>query len=568
MKLSLKKKIMMLSIVPVCLLGVIVIILANTSLRASIIRQVENALKGTATATLAAYDQNSGTYMQANNGDIWKGSYNISSSEKLVDMIAEKSGMVVTFFYGKQRIMTSAVDKNGNRILGSPAGQVIEEKVLKGKSDYFSENVSIDGTYYYGYYIPVYQSGDNTQPIGMVFAGIERAKTMRKALGVIISLSIIVVVVMLVCIVLGSLLASTISRLLKGSIVTVQKVADGELNVAVSESVLKRSDEIGDLARAIQSLKDSLKTIIGNIKKNTSVVVGASDDLERTSHETSENMRSVKNSISEIMESAETQAGDTKSAFDNIHNMGSMITMTGDMAEQLNVHADYMLSSSDRATGSIDELKGINTEVKKVVDLIAELTRQTNDSANDIKKASEFISEIANQTSLLSLNASIEAARAGEAGKGFAVVAEEIQKLAEQSDDASGEIDSTVNNLIENSSQVVESMQHMQEVIENQNVHINSTEQKVLEVINELKESVQNIRSIKGSTKELEQARAEITDIVDTLSQIAQENVSSTEKAGNAITEVMDRFDNVSGLAKNLRGASDVLAKGIDDFVK
>lgn len=100
-------------------------------MRGSIIDQVKNSLKGTSIATLAAYDQNAGSYLEAENGDIWKGSYNISQSENLVDTIKSESGMEVTFFYGSKRIMTSALDKDGNRILGSPAGQVVTDQVLK-----------------------------------------------------------------------------------------------------------------------------------------------------------------------------------------------------------------------------------------------------------------------------------------------------------------------------------------------------------------------------------------------------------------------------------------------------
>ena len=132
MKLKLKSKILAVAILPALLLGVASIIITLTMVKNSLINEVKDSLKGTAAATLAAYDQNSGEYMKADNGNVWKGGYNISKSENLVDSIKEKSGMDVTFFYGSERIMTSAKDSNGERILGSKAGDVIVEKVLKG----------------------------------------------------------------------------------------------------------------------------------------------------------------------------------------------------------------------------------------------------------------------------------------------------------------------------------------------------------------------------------------------------------------------------------------------------
>ena len=119
MRMNLKNKILSIVILPLCLLGIVTIIITLTQTRGSLIEEVKVSLRGTAAATLAAYDQNSGDYMQAENGDVWKGGYNISKSEALLDNIKERSGMDVTFFYGSQRIMSSAKDANGERILGS-----------------------------------------------------------------------------------------------------------------------------------------------------------------------------------------------------------------------------------------------------------------------------------------------------------------------------------------------------------------------------------------------------------------------------------------------------------------
>lgn len=104
MKLTIRKKMLLCASVPICILGIIIVTITMTSLRSSIIRQVENSLKGIASATLAAYDQNSGAYMMTENGEVWKGGYNISASEKLLDSIKAKSDVEVTFFMERKEL--------------------------------------------------------------------------------------------------------------------------------------------------------------------------------------------------------------------------------------------------------------------------------------------------------------------------------------------------------------------------------------------------------------------------------------------------------------------------------
>ena len=357
------------------------------------------------------------------------------------------------------------------------------------------------------------------------------------------------------------------TRALNRSIACVKEVSAGNLAVTFDQKTLSRSDEIGDLTKAVQMLQTELLNIIQGIKETTDTLVASSDTLEQTSHQTYTTIHTVQQTVSDITDGANTQAGGAKNASASAQHMGNLIIETGKEADELNDSADSMKLSSDKAAQTIEALKEISEKVKEAISVISEQTTQTNESAQNIRKASQFISEIASETNLLSLNASIEAARAGEAGKGFAVVASQIQNLAEQSNTASGNIEKIVSALIDNSEKVVDTMTQTQDIISRQNEHIDSTEHTVNGVINELETSITKIRSIEQKAKELEQARGEIIEAIDSLSVIAQQNVDGTAKTSAAITEMADSFQVIEDSTENLRSTADMLAQNISNFV-
>lgn len=565
MKWNLKKKIVLLAIAPVLLLGVLVIGITLTMVKSSLINEVRESLKGTASTTLAAYDQNAGDYIEAANGDIWKGGYNISKSESLVDSIKENSGMDVTFFYGDKRVMTSALDGNGERILGSPAGSTVVDKVLKGGEEYFSQSVSLDGTLTYGYFVPVFQKG-NAAPIGMIYAGVNKAQKDAAVNQIIYTIVIAVAVIMIICSITAVLISGALTKYLKQSIGLVETVARGELSVEVNKGLLRRKDEIGDLSRALQLLQKELGNIITQITANVSEILAASEKLGATARETTQAMHGVGNAANIIADSAVRQAKNSQSASDHVMDMGEKITRTAEEVNVLNKNAAWMQASSESASKTMKELRGINDEVQKFVALITEQTNQTNASAQKIREAASIIADIAEETNLLSLNASIEAARAGESGRGFAVVASQIQKLAEQSNQSSSEIEKVIAELIEDSDKAVSTMQHVQEIIDNQNKNMLHTEEIVEEVTKGIDISLKSIGQIGNAAKELEISRNQIVRTVEDLSEIAGQNEQTTRETNEVTEEVTGSFDQVEKSAQRLKEIASELAGSMEHF--
>ena len=566
MRMDLKKKILSVAILPILLLGTVTIIITLTQTKNALINEVQDSLRGTAAATLAAYDQNAGNYLRAENGDVWKGGYNISKSENLLDNIKEKTGMDVTFFYGKERIMTSAKDSNGERILGSPAGDVIVEKVLQDGEEYFSSAVSLDGTMNYGYYIPVYQKGTNTNPIGMIFVGTDKEvknATINSILRIVI---FSVIAVVMVCIVIAVIISMSITRSLKKGIGAVQKVAVGELGNPIDKTMLDRKDEIGDLAISIDTLQKALRDIITKIAQSTDKLAFEADALGATANETNSTMKQVENAVSSITGNISEQAKTTKSTTENIVLMGEQIGVTSSEVGLLNQNADRMRQSSEQATTTIKQLRQINSEVEKSIETITAQINVTNDSAQRIRAATEMITSIAEETNLLSLNASIEAARAGENGRGFAIVATQIQKLAEQSNESSHMIEEITNDLINNAGETVDIMSKVHEIIDSQSHNMMETEKIVAEVMDGIGTSLEKIEQIESTTVLLEDSRNRIVQAVEGLSEIAQQNAANTQETCAQTIEVSNTFEQIEDSALQLKKIADVLSDTMKYF--
>ena len=564
--MNIKKKILMIAVGPVLMLGVISIFFISTQVRKAVISEIEEALKGTAAATLAAYDQNAGDYIQSTNGDIWKGSYNISKSESLVDKIKSNSGMDVTFFYGDERIMTSAKDANGDRVLGSRAGDKIVEKVLKGGEEYFSSAVSIEGELNYGYFMPVHQNNSDNQIIGMIFVGTNLKEKEAVVKRILSSISSSVIVVMLICIAVGIKLAGSMSRNIKKSIQMVGRLAEGNLDVWVDDKLLKKKDEIGELSRVTITLRDTMRSTIKEITDNAKALLEASQLLGAAADNTNGTMNDVRTAVSQVVDNSQLQAENSQSTSEQMKIMGDNITETSNEAELLSGNAASMQLSSEKASKTLLSLRQINEDVKKIIGEVQEQTDRTNESVKKIQAATTFINSIAEDTGLLSLNASIEAARAGDSGRGFAVVAEQIKNLSEQSNESSKEIEATAEVLRADSEKAVQAMQQMQEIIASQSESMQETQQVVAEVIEEIASSMKSIAQIKESSGRLEGARNEVLQAVEHLSEIAAENLDSTKSTYEQTEIVADTFKQVYNSADELKTIADKLVKSIEYF--
>lgn len=563
--LKLQYKMLILAIIPVLVMGIVAIRISNTVVKNKLLDDAKQKLKATSNAVLAAYDQNAGDYFVNATGDVWKGAYNVSLSTPFIDDIAAKTGIEVTFFYNDTRLVTSLKDADGKRILGSKAGDFLVENVLQDGNEVFTNRVLVDGTFYFGYYVPVHQNNSD-EIIGMVFAGMP-VKEIYASLNLITMIFTVAIVVILVIAVIGCLLVSRgIAKSIQSSMDVVKQISEGNLNVEIEQSMLDRKDEAGALSCNTQTLIDSLSAMIGKISNNTMTLNASSEEMNAAAGQAGNAVGNINNDLHNMLTGAVEQTGNAQNIKNSIHNMNIHLEKTLGEVDHLSDETKAMLDARNDVDKSLNQLDASNQDVMTEVESIQKQTQQNNESVEKIIAAVSYISDIADQTNLLSLNASIEAARAGETGKGFAVVAEEIGKLANQSNEASTEISELVNLLSYNSSQTMEIMDSVQDAMNDQTKKLVET----ANIFKQLQEHVSHVADgvdvIRDATVQLGKETDEIGKDIKNLSDIAQRNEDTVKGTISFSDEVLGTVNSVTEMSTEVSSSANDMAGVVSHF--
>lgn len=375
------------------------------------------------------------------------------------------------------------------------------------------------------------------------------------------------IVALLLCLALAYIVSEFIVRPIKRITKITYEISKLDFSEQGSQKKLSRKrDEIGAMSRAISRLRQELVHIVQDIKDYSDTLYSAAEKLNDNVADTASTMDQVGTTVQEIADGASNQASDTQRATENVIDMGSMIEESNTEMEKLRDHARGMRSASQEAAEILQELDGINRQAIEAIGVIYKQTNTTNESALKIQQATALITDIAEETNLLSLNASIEAARAGEQGRGFAVVAGQIQKLAEQSNDSAKQIADIIDSLLADSRKAVQTMDDVKLVMDKQSEDVSKTTDKFGEVTEGISRTIDSIREIAALTKRLDEARTKVVDIVQNLTAIAQENAASTEETSASVTEVGQTMLEVSESINRLKEIADDLDSTMKTF--
>lgn len=565
--MKLRTKIIMLALVPIVCFAVIISIYASKRFSEGIF---DETYKGMEAAAIAIRDGMKigidGEYRMDDKGNMWIGNMiNISEENDIVDSIKKSTGLEVTIFYEDTRCLTSIVDENGKRQVGTKASDEVIQTVLKNGKNYFSDNVTIFDKRHISCYIPMYQDGEET-PMGMVFLGKPYAEVESVVKDMTKELILIAIGIAVIVLIISIIVIMRIVKAISASSTILNEISHGNLNVYIKDKHLTRRDELGDILRSIADMKENLNKVIRNIHEQSTDLIEQAQKLGNGSHEASISIKQIDESVQELASQTEVQAGEAQTAEVSMKEMGELLQETSAEVSKLNLTADQISNTSNKAKQTLEDLEKTMVQVNEAILLVYEQTNSTNESVKYISKATAIITDIAEQTNLLSLNASVEAARAGEHGKGFSVVASEIQSLAGQSDESAKEIQKVLLQLSSNSNQAVETMETIKHIVELQKQKIDETDKAFVEMQEGIAGSIHGIGTLDQKSVVLEDARVKTTDCAQNVAQIAQENAAGIEEVAASIVQVNLMVEEVKGSVIHLSHITEVLNDSIKIF--
>ena len=434
---------------------------------------------------------------------------------------------------------------------------------LKFVSEYTGENTTLQTKNINGENVIVsYCSNDLA---GWLIAVERPVKTAMSSIYRLLNIYMVMFAVVIIVIVVAS---QYFSKLIAKPFITLSTVmrtiADGELKDY--DIKIKSNDEIGQVYQSFKVMNQNLRSLVGNIQLTAGSLASQSLQLSSATDQTSQSLTQVVTTISEMAQGNSDQASMVQTTTDAISRVNDIVS---DATEKTETAADKAQETLNLAIDGQDAIKRQSQKIEennKYTKAVGESIQQLAAMADEIRNIVGVINNIANQTNLLSLNASIEAARAGDAGRGFAVVAEEIRKLAEQSGSSAGKIEDLVKSINGKIQETVLQMNQAKDSVISMEASADDTKKSFDRILGSVTDLAQIVKDVNIAFEEISEQVEEVAKQAIDISAVVEEASAGMEEISASSEEQLAAMETISNSSEELKNMANDLLTQVSKF--
>ena len=431
------------------------------------------------------------------------------------------------------------------------------QEALTGENLQGSKEVSYEGADYLFTYSRI--EGTNM----LVCAMVPQKEIMAGAQAILRYTLIAVAICAVIAIVVGSVLASGISKAIRKVNRVLKKTSDGDLTGQIS---MKRKDEFNVLSSSITNMIGSMKDLILKMTNVSGHVSDSAVQVGTNSEVLLEVTKDITEAVDYINSGISQQAQDTESCLEQMNGLAERINVVHENTDEISEIAQEAQEAIENGMVIVANLGEKVQGTTEVTETIIREIRELSKESIAINSIIGTINEIAEQTNLLSLNASIEAARAGEAGRGFAVVSEEIRKLAEQSGNAGNQIGEIINHIQERLAATIETAGLAGESVAFQTEALNNTVDVFKNISQQVSKLAEDVEKITQSVGGIEQAKEDTMNAIESISTTSNQTESASEELARSTEKQLQAVEVLNDAVKRLQMDAEDLDTSVSIF--